>query len=159
MKVLNRFILALLVAILTASCALYPPSDPVAAADYYYTRYEDRINPNNVVAILSYASATVYDQYYFESVEEYTELLTGYYVWVETNGQIGSNYPTNATFEELRVAREFTGRWVEAMRKSGYTPSQIRSDFHDRVVKVIGRIQDREFKKYMREHGLVPGTR
>lgn len=139
-------------ALLITGCGTLPVEQvlPFTAGAYYYERFDHKINSDNTVALLSYASADFYKRGYiqdFESIEEIEEFFSDYYDAVVDIGQISPNYPVQATAEELHIVQVFTDRWISYAKALEYTPKAAYFDFSKQSAMFIQYIQSNEYEK------------
>ena len=149
MKILKTIgIIAAILLLLSGCTTTSPKGSPITDANYYFQRFNDRITPNNSVAILSYATSSFYRRGHFDnfdSMGEIEEFFSAYFDNMVARGTISDNYPTKATAEEMHVVRVFVDDWFNKVVKEELTVTDAYYDFRAYSIAFIGIMQSFEY--------------
>ena len=157
----TRVVVLCLLGLLVAGCQTTPivmDQLPSSAAIRFYVMHEDKIETDNVIAVLSYTSSELAQSTNINSVEDFEIFFSDQFDVIMASSVIHSNYPVKPTFEELHIARHFMDVWAQTAYMQDIQGGEAANSFVQETTSLIQYISSREYNKYAIDQGWIVVT-
>jgi hypothetical protein len=131
---------------------------PASAGGRLYLLFEDKVDSDNILAIMSYTSSGLSQSTNIDTIEDVEIFFSYQFDQIMDQGVIHSNYPVKPTYEETHIARRFMDVWIFNAYLQDYGGGDAAFVFSQDTQQFIEILSNKSYRDYAISNGLIVVT-